>query len=82
MPTIPSRRTPLAPEPTATRTHPWRFTLGDTIYALGHPASFTVVGGELWLGCPHLHAVDIDGRTWRLPQLHCASRPPHTLATH
>jgi hypothetical protein len=44
---------------------------------LGHPelATFKVTGGELWLGWPHLHAVDDTGKAWRLPQIHCSSKP-------
>ena len=67
----------LAPGPTDTRPYPWRFSLGDEVYVLGHTnaVTFKVVGGELWMGFPHLHAVGPDGKTWRLPQLHCSSRP-------
>ncbi len=80
-PVIPSRPRAMAPEPANRLVYPWRFRLGDAVYALGHSSSFTVVGGELWMSCPHLHAVGIDGRTWRLPQLHCATKPISTLVS-
>lgn len=77
MPAIPTRSLTPHPEPTADRPYPWRFSLGDTVHALGHPelATFKVTGGELWLGWPHLHAVDDTGKAWRLPQIHCSSKP-------
>jgi hypothetical protein len=80
MPPI-ARSVRLAPTPDAKPIHPWRFALGQTVYALGWPSTenFTIVGGELWLGFPHLHVLDRDGKTWRLPQLHCASKPPASL---
>ena len=76
MPIIPSVPLSLAPVPTHHRPYPWRFSLGDTVYVLGHPsaASFKVVGGELWFSFPHLHLVDETGHTWRIPQLHCSSK--------
>lgn len=77
MPFMPSVPMSLAPAPSYHTPYPWRFALGDEIYALGHPkgATFKVVGGELCAGCPHLHLVAPDGKTWRIPQLHCSSRP-------
>lgn len=78
-PVIPTKPVRKAPGPENAYVYPWRFRLGDVVYALGHSNSFTVVGGELWMGCPHLLAADILGRTWRLPQLHCSSRPPSAV---
>jgi hypothetical protein len=77
MPTIPTKPVPLAPEPGDLRTYPWRFQLGETAYVKGWPldSTFTVVGGELWLGFPHLQLVDPAGKLWRIPQLHCSSKP-------
>lgn len=75
MPTIPSRAVALAAEPGPTLAYPWRFTLGQHIYALGHINSVQVVGGELWLGFPHLHCADWSGKTWRIPQIHCSAKP-------
>ncbi len=73
----------LAPTPTSAPVYPWRFTLGQTVYALGWPSTdnFTIVGGELWMGFPHLIALDRDGKAWRLPQLHCATKPTSTLGS-
>ena len=78
-PVIPTSPRHKAAAPEERLVYPWRFRLGDVIYALGHSTSFTVVGGELWMGCPHVLAADILGRTWRLPQLHCSSRPPSAV---
>jgi hypothetical protein len=77
MPPIPTKPVPLAPEPGDLRTYPWRFQLGETAYVKGWPldSTFTVVGGELWLGFPHLQLVDPAGKLWRIPQLHCSSKP-------
>jgi hypothetical protein len=67
----------LSPSPTSTRSYPWKFALGDEIYALGHAATTTlkVVGGELWMTFPHIHAIDACGKTWIIPQIHCSSKP-------
>jgi len=78
-PVIPTKPQRKAPAPENAYVYPWRFRIGDVIYALGHSTSFTVVGGELWMGCPHVHATAVDGRLWRLPQLHCSSRPPSAV---
>jgi len=79
MPLIPSVPLALAAEPTDTSPcpYPWRFPLGAAVYVKGHPLhdTFTVVGGELWLGFPHYHLYDRDGRTLRVPQIHCSSKP-------
>ena len=77
MPVIPSIPMVLASTPTDTRPFPWRFSLGDEVYVLGHPrdSTYKVVGGELWMGFPHLHTFGPDGKTWRFPQIHCSSRP-------
>ena len=34
-----------------------------------------VIGGELWMGWPHLHVLDSDGKKVRVPQIHCSSKP-------
>lgn len=70
----------LAPAPTQHKPFPWRFSLDETAYVIGHPldASFTVVGGELWLSFPHLHLKDAQGKRWRVPQIHCSSKPINT----
>lgn len=66
----------LHPEPDLRPQHPWRFSLGQHIHVLGtHTSTLLVTGGELWLGFPHLHAVDAHGQTWRIPQLHASSTP-------
>lgn len=68
----------LAPEPVENnRVYPWRFRLGDLAYVKGHPldATFTVIGGELYFGFPHLKLFDREGYTWRVPQIHCSSKP-------
>lgn len=79
MPLIPSVPMVLAPEPGEAfpPPYPWRFRLGATVYVKGHPLhdTFSVVGGELWMGFPHLHLFDKDGRTLRVPQIHCSSKP-------
>ncbi len=57
-------------------TYPWKYHIGQHIYVRGWPLTerVQVVGGELWLGCPHYLALDGDGKTWRLPQLHVSSK--------
>ena len=77
MPVIPSVALPISPVPTAAHPYPWRFAPGDEVYVLGRAPeeTFKVIGGELWLSFPHLHAVDTAGKTWRLPQIHCSSKP-------
>jgi hypothetical protein len=69
--------TTLIPEAADRLTPPWRFRLGDNIYVRGRgfDETFKVVGGELWLGFPHLTLVDPAGRTWRVAQIECSSRP-------
>lgn len=64
----------LAPEPQGDTVYPWRWKLGQQVHALGHGEALKVLGGELWMGCPHLHLLDSDGRVWRVPQLHTSSR--------
>lgn len=58
-------------------TYPWRFHLGDHIYIRGRglTETFVVIGGELWLNCPHLIVADLDNRAWRVAQIECSSRP-------
>lgn len=78
MPIIPSVPMTLAATPAETnQVYPWRFRIGSAVYVKGHPLDerFTVLGGELWMGFPHLHLYDCDGRTWRVPQIHCSSKP-------
>jgi len=77
MPPIPTKSVTLAPEPGDLRTYPWRFQLGELVYIKGWPTDevLTVIGGELWLGFPHLRLYHRDGTTWRIPQLHCSSKP-------
>jgi len=74
---LPPPNTHPAPTPGETRRYPWRFRLGDLVYVNNHPVSstFTVTGGELWMGFPHLHLLDELGKLWRVPQLHCSSKP-------
>lgn len=57
--------------------YPWRFRLGDTVYLRGrsNTETYEVIGGELWLNFPHLHVRDITDNIWRVPQLHCSSKP-------
>lgn len=68
---------PLTPEPGLMQAHPWRFTLGQSVYLAGRrqTMSYEVVGGELHRGFPHLHVRDIAGPILRVPQL-CASSKP------
>lgn len=77
MPFIPLKPTKAAPAPTHHRPYPWRFSLGEYVYVLGHPKNdrYKVAGGELWYQFPHLHLVDPWGKLWRIPQLHCSSKP-------
>lgn len=65
------------PEQTERLIHPWRFRLGDTVYARGRSIddTFVVIGGELWLSCPHLKLLDRDGLCWRIAQIECSSKP-------
>lgn len=74
---LPPPNARLAPAPSEQRNYPWRFRLGDSVHVAGHPldATFTVTGGELWLGFPHLQLLDEAGKLWRIPQLHCSSKP-------
>lgn len=68
----------LAPAPDEQgRVYPWRFRIGDLVYIKGHPLdeTYTVTGGELWLGFPHLKLYHRDGSMWRVPQIHCSSKP-------
>lgn len=77
MPVIPTVPVLLSPEPGTELSYPWRFRLGDRLYILGRPltSTYKVVGGELWLGFPHVHVATEDGKTLRVPQLHCSSKP-------
>ena len=74
--TVTSTEHLLYPEPGHDRKYPWRFCLGDEVYIWRHNQEFTyrVVGGELWLGCPHLHCEDVLGQKWRIPQIHASSK--------
>lgn len=65
------------PEAAESLRYPWRFRLGDTVYVRGRPQDSTckVVGGELWMGCPHLTVVDYAGQAWRVAQIECSPRP-------
>jgi hypothetical protein len=78
MPIIPSVPMSLAATPADThQVYPWRFRIGSLVYVVGRPldATYTVIGGELWMGFPHLHLHGRDGTTWRVAQLHCSSKP-------
>ncbi len=68
---------PHVPEFEERLTHPWRFRLGNSVYVRGRgfDETFKVVGGELWLGFPHYTLLDPAGRTWRVAQIECSSRP-------
>lgn len=68
--------TPRTATPGDKPTYPWKYHIGQNIYVRGWPLteSVQIIGGELWLGCPHYLALDGDGRTWRLPQLHVSSK--------
>lgn len=75
---LPPPNVKLAPTPSETqRPFPWRFRLGDPVYIVGQfpDSTFIVTGGELWLGFPHLNVLDCEGKVWRIPQLHCSSKP-------
>lgn len=65
------------PEANERLTYPWRFHLGDLVYVRGRAmdATYRVIGGELWLGCPHLNVLDLNGQAWRVAQIECSSRP-------
>lgn len=67
--TIPAAREPI--------TKPWRFRMGNTVFIRNRPtdARFVVVGGELWVGFPHLKVQDEQGKTWLVSQLECSSKP-------
>lgn len=71
------RPTAASPEPGNEPQHPWRFTLGQDVYALQHPEqdTFKVLGGELFEGFPHLFLLSPAGVTWRIPQIHVSSKP-------
>lgn len=77
MPIIPSVPMSVAPAPTHHKPYPWRFSLDEYVHVLGQPPQFTfrVTGGELWIGWPHLHLQDAAGTTWRVPQIHCSTKP-------
>jgi hypothetical protein len=70
----------LAREPGTTASYPWKFTLGQNVYAQGRidATSLKVIGGELHLGYPHLHVVDAYGHQWRIPQIHCTAKASFT----
>lgn len=75
MPVI-NRSTRPFSEPGTKLQHPWRFTLGQHVHVLGtHTSTLQVVGGTLLHGFPHLHALDIWGATWQIPQIHASSTP-------
>lgn len=65
------------PEANSRLTHPWRFRLGDVVYVRGRAldSTYKIVGGELWMGCPHLTLLDLDGKAWRVAQIECSSKP-------
>lgn len=67
---------PLAPTPSESAKHPWRFRLGQFVYVAGQVYSepYEIVGGELWLGFPHYKLRDRNGQVWRIPQLLCSSK--------
>lgn len=70
------RPTAASPEPGDKPQYPWRFILGQDVYALQHPVkdAFKVIGGELFMGFPHLFLLSPAGETWRIPQLHVSSQ--------
>jgi hypothetical protein len=72
----------LAREPGPTASYPWKFILGQTVYAQKNSRvgsdSLVITGGELFHGCPYLQVMDIHGQEWILPQLHCSSKPSAT----
>lgn len=67
----------LCPEPGERRLFPWRFTIDQDVYVFDQPytQSVRVVGGELYMGWPHLFVEDVLGHTWRIPQIHVMSKP-------
>lgn len=67
----------LLPEANDRLTRPWRFRLGDVVYVRGRSQdrTFKIIGGELWMGCPHLTVLDLDGKAWRVAQIECSPRP-------
>ena len=70
------RTSKIHPEPGPMAQHPWTYRLGQDVYVAGHSQfSYKVTGGELWLGFPHYHLMDADGKTWRIPQLRVSSKP-------
>ena len=80
MPVIPTIPMTQAPEPTETAPcpYPWRFRIGELVHVLGRALqdTYTVVGGELWMGFPHYKLYDHrTGTTWRVPQIHCSTKP-------
>lgn len=77
IPTIPMTRA-AAPTDTTPCPFPWRFRIGEAVHVLGHPLhdTFTITGGELWVGWPHYHLYDHrTGVTLRVPQIHCSTKP-------
>lgn len=70
------RLSKISAEPGDLRRHPWCFTVGQEVYVAGRAQyKYKVLGGELWVGFPHLHLLDESGQTWRIPQLHVSSKP-------
>jgi hypothetical protein len=67
----------LLPEANDRLIPPWRFRLGDVVYVRGRSqdSTFKIIGGELWMGCPHLTVLDLDGKAWRVAQIECSSKP-------
>lgn len=74
IPTIPMTR---APAPSSLTQYPWRYRVGENVFVkyMSLHDTFTVVGGELLKGWPHYILFDCNGQTWRIPQMHCASKP-------
>ena len=74
---IPTIAMTSAPEPTNLTQYPWRFRIGEKVFVKYKPLhdTFTIVGGELSRGWPHYHLFDCNGKTWRVPQAHCAAKP-------
>lgn len=64
-----------APKPKREPVHPWRWRLGQSVYALGHAERLTFVGGRLIKGFPYLDLCDHWGEIWQVPQLHTSSKP-------
>jgi hypothetical protein len=71
------KKGPLNPSPGEMQSHPWRFTLGQSVYLAGRPPSLTylVTGGFIHNGFPHLLLSDSLGNRIQVPQL-CASSKP------